>query len=584
MTTPTVLRRWADSLARNSSHCAVKSGTREVTYQELAGRVAGYQAAFERIVGPADPVLLSCADPVEVIAAVLGCTAAGRTFAPVDPRLPAAVLDGVLAALRPGAVVADAAGRAALAEHAALAGRELPGGAGLVRPETLEPREWSAEAWQQADPEDRGYVYFTSGTTGRPKGIRGSLRAVRHFVDWEIAEFGIGEGTRVSQLTSPGFDAFLRDAFTPLCAGGTVCVNPAAETPVGDGLARWLTENEVEVLHCVPTLFRTLRSATLTPDSLPALRAVLLAGEQLHPSDVAWWRGLFGGGKELVNLYGPSETTMTKLFHRTTEEDAGARLVPAGRPLPGVAARVLTGPGDPPDALGEVELEVPYPLLGYLGEEEWRGTDTTYRTGDLGRFRPDGALELYGRRDQQVKVHGVRIDLGEVENALRGHPGVQDACAAAVTEDVSTALVAYVVAPDVPDAELRAHAAQRLAPGLVPSIFVRMAAIPRTLNGKVERRSLPRVPLQRTAEATEPPQGPEETRIAAIWSEILGLAGVNRDDDFTLLGGDSLAIARLMDRVRYEYQVDLPLRAFLLDPTVAGLAAAVADRMARSAS
>ncbi|GHF37134.1 hypothetical protein GCM10018790_13450 [Kitasatospora xanthocidica] len=578
MTTPTVLGRWADSLARDGSRCAVKSGAGEVSYRELAGRVAGYQAAFEEIGRPADPVLLSCADPVEVIAAVLGCMAAGRTFAPVDPRLPAAVLDGVLDALRPGAVVADAAGREALA------GRELPDGARLVSPETVESGAWSAEAWQRAAPEDRGYVYFTSGTTGRPKGIRGSLRAVHHFVDWEIAEFGIGEGTKVSQLTSPGFDAFLRDAFTPLCAGGTVCVNPAAGAPVGEGLARWLTENEVEVLHCVPTLFRTLRSAALTPASFPALRAVLLAGEQLHPADVAWWRGLFGDGKELVNLYGPSETTMTKLYHRTTAEDAQARLVPVGRPLPGVAVRVLTGPGDAPDALGEVELEVPFPLLGYLGEEEWRGTAGSYRTGDLGRFRPDGALELYGRRDQQVKVHGVRIDLGEVENALRGHPGVADVCSAAVTEDGSTALVAYVVAPDVDDAELRAHAARRLAPGLVPSVFVRMAAIPRTLNGKVERRSLPKVAPQRAAEATQPPQGPEETRIAAIWTEILGLAGVNRDDDFTLLGGDSLAIARLMDRVRYEYQVDLPLRAFLLDPTVAGLASAVTDRLARSGS
>ncbi|MFD8087292.1 AMP-binding protein [Kitasatospora sp. NPDC059722] len=577
MTTPTVLTRWADGLARDGARCAVKSGEREVSYGELAGRVAGYQAAFEGV-RPADPVLISCADPVEVIAAVLGCAAAGRTFAPVDPRLPAAVLDGVLAALRPGAVVADAPGRAALAE------REPPGAARLVRPEELEPRAWSAEAWQRSAPEDRGYAYFTSGTTGRPKGIRGSLRAVHHFVDWEIAEFGIGAGARVSQLTSPGFDAFLRDAFAPLCAGGTVCAPPAGGTPVGEGLARWLTEHEVEVLHCVPTLFRTLRSAALTPGSFPALRAVLLAGEPLQPSDVAWWRGLFGGGKELVNLYGPSETTMTKLFHRTTEEDAHARLVPVGRPLPGVSARVLTGPGDPPDALGEVEIEVPFPLLGYLGDDEWRGTATTHRTGDLGRLRPDGSLELYGRRDQQVKVHGVRVDLGEVENALRARPGVQDVCAAVVTEDVTTALVAYVVAPDVSDADLRAHAAQRLVPGLVPSVFVRMAAIPRTLNGKVERRSLPRVALQRAAEAAEPPKGPTETGIAAIWSELLGLADIGRDDDFTLLGGDSLAIARLMDRVRHEYRVDLPLRAFLQDPTVAGLAAAVTDRTAGSPS
>jgi amino acid adenylation domain-containing protein len=531
----TVLQRFAAEVLARPDAPAV-AGARELTYRELADLVAGVAAELARNPAPPEaPVLLVCPDPVDVIAAMLAAMVVERPFAPLDAAVPAQRREEVTRLLTPAAT--------------------LTGGTPAADAAPLLP------SWAADERADRGYVYFTSGSTGAPKGIRGSLAGVAHFVDWEIQEFGFGPGTRVSQLTSPGFDAFLRDAFAPLCSGGTVCV-PAGDRPVGAGLAEWLAAARVQVLHCVPTVLRTLRSADLTAGSLPDLRVALVAGEVVRPSDVRWWRGLFGAGKELVNLYGPSETTMTKTFHRTTAADADAEVVPVGLPLPGVRVRVLAAAG----AIGEVELGTPFPLAGYLGPEQGGFRDgDAYRTGDLGRLRPDGVLELLGRADTQVKVRGVRVELGEVEERLRRHPEVRDACAVAVDDDMSAYLCAYVVAGDVAEAELAA-----LLP--VPGAVVRLPELPRTLSGKVDRRRLPAPSAVALAGAGDAPRDEVESGIAAIWAELLRLPTVGRQDDFMMLGGDSLAIARLLDTVRGRFGTEVRLAEFLDEPTVAALA------------
>ncbi|MFJ6997378.1 AMP-binding protein [Streptomyces sp. NPDC003090] len=571
MSHTTILRHWADHVEKDPEAVALATPSGDWTRQRLAAHAAGVR---EHLADGEGPVLVACAEPAPVIAAILACAATGRAFAPVDTRQPAARWTAIAEDLRPTAVVADRAGRAALA-----AGGPYDDTLRYIDAEDAEHGTWHADDWRDPGTPDAGYVYFTSGTTGRPKGIRGSLEAVEHFLDWETAEFGVGPGTRVSLLTSPGFDAFLRDTLLPLRAGGSVHAAPPGAVPVGAGLAAWLDAGRIEVLHCVPTVFRTLRAAGLTAGSLPALRTVLLAGEPVRPSDVAWWRGLFGDDKTLVNLYGPSETTMTKVYRRLGAEDADAGTVPAGLPMPGVEVRVVAAGAPVTGTIGEIEIHTPFPLRGYLDGRPGGFTGThAYRTGDLGRLRDDGVLEVLGRRDQQVKVNGVRVELGEVEDVLRRHPGVRDACAAAVAddEDADPVLCAYVVADDtVTDEELRAHTAAGLHPGSRPSLYVRLAAIPRTLNGKADRRALPVPSAVRAATADDAPRDGAEAEIAALWCDLLHLSAVGRRDSFTLLGGDSLAIARLLDRLRSRFGVDVPLRVFAEDPTVAGLAAAV---------
>ncbi|MFJ3218219.1 non-ribosomal peptide synthetase [Kitasatospora sp. NPDC086801] len=582
MSHTSILDRWADQVERRATAPALATAERVWSHQELAGLAAGLR---DRLATGTGPVLVACADPVPVVAAILACAATGRPFAPVDTRQPAARWTALLEDLRPGTVLADAAGRSALAaagpgptvsgQHLTVAGQgELP----LLATESITPLPWAADDWIGISGPDAGYVYFTSGTTGRPKGIRGSFEAVAHFLDWEIAEFGIAPGTRISMLTSPGFDAFLRDALVPLCAGGTAVLPAPGAIPVGAALARWLTEQQVDLLHCVPTVFRTLRAAGLAADSLPRLRSVLMAGEPVRPADIAWWRGLFGDGKELVNLYGPSETTMTKVFRRLTAEDAEAETVPAGHPMPGVEIGVLVGGRPVVDAIGEIEIRTPFPLRGYLGDAAGGFVaPDRYRTGDLGRLGADGTLEVLGRRDQQVKVNGARVELGEIEDLLRRHPAVADVCAALVEEaDGEPVLCAYLVADGATDEELRAHAAEGLPAAARPALYLRLAAIPRTLSGKADRRALPSPAAALAGRTGEQPLDGLEAGIAELWRELLHVPAVGRHDDFALLGGDSLGIARLLDGLRTRFGVEVPLRVYVGDPTVAGLAAAVA--------
>src|SRR6185295_4658430 len=263
----------------------------------------------------------------DVIASMLAVLDAGCAFVPIDLQFPAATLPSVLAEAGP---------------RYWLVSEELTGTLdNLQREHGFSATALSIdESWvrdgdeslrlappaEGGDPDRISYVYFTSGSTGRPKGIMGRLQGIDHFIRWEIETFGVVEGTRVSQLTSPAFDAFLRDAFTPLAAGGTVCAPAGRDTLFeGNRLSAWIESQKIELLHCTPSLFRLIQGQELTPESFPALRWVLLAGEPLLPSDVRRWQDLFAERIGLVNLYGPSETTMVKLFHIVRPEDANAR-------------------------------------------------------------------------------------------------------------------------------------------------------------------------------------------------------------------------------------------------------------------
>lgn len=506
MTGGTILGRWLETTAAHPGNVAIRTRSREVTYAGLAMRAECHRDEFSRITG-ASPVLIACADRIETVAALLAAMAVGRAFAPVSVLTPPPRLAAMLDELDPQIIVVDETGDTALRKAAdgdprLLRGRRVirtrdPAGASA---KPFDPAQFDPARWEPAAGPDRGYVYFTSGTSGRPKGVMGSLEAIAHFVDWEIAELGVTPGTRVSSLTSPGFDAFLRDALVPLCSGGSMCVAPRT-AQAGPGLARWLESSGVRLLHCVPTVFRTLRPLDLTGRSLPELRTVLLAGETVRASDVRWWRGLFGDRKELVNLYGSSETTMGKVFHRITAADETADRVPVGTPMPGVSVRVL-GAAKTGDA-GEIEISVPFRLHGYLTGRTG-GFDPAdphrYRTGDLGRLREDGALEVLGRRDRQVKLRGWRIELDDVTNVLLGHPAVHDVHVtvegeetgdAGRTEDSRAVLRAYVVSTGGGDErELLRFARGRLPLAMVPDEFVLVDVLPRTLNGKVDQERL----------------------------------------------------------------------------------------------
>jgi amino acid adenylation domain-containing protein len=590
--------------ARPGATAVERAGVR-VTYAELesaSNRLANHLLAAG--LAPGETVALVADDAAEVVTAIIGVLKAGGVFVPLDPRIPAERLRAMIAEVTPRRLLAQTKFVAPLRAAAGEAARSVvalddpAGGGGLEGVEFYGAHADASRPAVETGADDMAYVYFTSGSTGRPKGIAGRLKGIDHFVRWEIKTFGVGEGTRVSQLTSPSFDAYLRDVFTPLSAGGTICAPPSRETILDAArLVAWLNEARVEIVHCVPSLFRSLLSQPLNGSDFPAMKYVLMAGEPLLPSDVKRWTDVFGERIRLVNLYGPTETTMTKFCYLVQTSDKDRRTIPIGKPIEGARALVLDAKrrACPPGAVGEIYIRTPYRTLGYHQQPELTAEvfvpnpfnddpdDLVYRTGDLGRVLDDGNFEFLGRQDQQVKVRGVRIELREIEDTLRRHPRVRDVAVVDLEDSGGNKyLCAYVVAGGgVESAQLKEFVAASLPEYVVPSAFVLLEELPRTISGKVDRRALPR-PAEAHARRGEfvAPRTPTEERLAALWAQALNVERVSVEDNFFDLGGHSLLATQLLARVRAALEVEVPLRALFAAPTVAGLALAVTELQA----
>jgi amino acid adenylation domain-containing protein len=452
----------------------------------------------------------------------------------------------------------------------------------------------------QISPDDAAYIFFTSGTTGVPRGVLGCHKGLSHFLTWQKRTFNIGPGDRCAQLTNLSFDVVLRDIFLPLVSGATLCLPDENLDPASDGVLSWMDRQGITVFHAVPTLAQSWLSMPHGGVSLRTLRWAFFSGEALSEAFVRRWRNAFPRAGEIVNLYGPTETTLVKCFHVVPAEPSHG-VQPIGRPLPHCEALVLTenaqlcGVGES----GEIVLRTPFRTLGYInapeeqrkrfGKNPFRDDpqDRIYHTGDQGRYCADGTLEILGRLDDQVKVRGVRVEPGEIIAILGQHPRVA-ACFVAARKDQQgdNVLAAYVVPAStnaVTVGDLRSYLATRLPAVMVPSGFVFLEALPLTPNGKINRRALPEPDLARPELGSTfvPPRTPIESILAGIVGDVLGLTRVGCEDDFFELGGHSLLATRVISRISTAFRVDLPLRTLFETPTVAGLAAAIAARLAQ---
>jgi amino acid adenylation domain-containing protein len=432
-------------------------------------------------------------------------------------------------------------------------------------------------------------VLFTSGSTGRPKGVmiehRSILRLVR---ETDYVAFGPGE--RVAQVSDPSFDAFTFGVWCALTHGGTLCVLPA-DLPLTDGgLGRALRAARATTLLLTSALFTEV--AADHPDDLAGLRNLLVGGDVLN---VARVRELAGSEpahrpERILNAYGPTETTTIALCEAVESVPAGARSIPIGRPIANTSAYVLDERLRPvrAETPGELFVGGPGVARGYAGRpgltaerflpDPFAGDGSRmYRTGDVVRYRADGTIEFLGRTDDQVKVRGHRIEPGEVEAALTLHPQVGQAVVVTDEAPSGRRLVAHVVPVAGPPAGLREFLMARLPPWMVPSAFVVSPSLPMTPRGKVDRSALPPVPGGGPADGAVPPRTDLERELAALTAEMLGLAEVAVTDDFFALGGHSLLAMRLVSRSNHTYAAKVALGDFMDDPTVARLAAGVAE-------
>ncbi len=585
--------------ADRPSKTAIQVGNRSITYAELSAR-AGQICAVLRATGtPRRPVVaVLTEDKAALIAAILGILQADGIFVPLDPRYPVHRLQTMLSTARPDVLIMQreltSIGSAA-APPSCLQWLldELEGRKKMPRRDGIDARtENSAPSARPTNlPDDVGYIYFTSGSTGAPKAIAGSLNGLLHFIRWEADALYASESIRVSQLTPPSFDPFLRDVFLPLSLGGTLCIPPDWETILdARKLIDWIDDAAVTVIHATPSLFRAILNQAPSRSQFPSLRYVVLAGETLFPEDVRKWSSIFGERIQLLNLYGPTETTLAKFFHFVSPSYTEGHTVPVGKPIPGTEVLLLNealrpcSPGTP----GEVCIRTRFRSHGYYGQPDLSrekfvrnpcnpddAEDLVYRSGDLGRLLPNGDLELLGRRDHQVKIRGVRIELEEVEKFLRAHPEVAD-CAVKDWEDEqrNKYLCAYIVPRSAINLiTLRDYLLQWLPETTVPSVFLKLEALPLNLNGKTNRSELPDPRDSGRSGDTTAPRTELEHQLAAIWKSVLRLPRIGIHDSFFSLGSDSLMAMRALANMRRELRCEIPLRFLFEYQTIALLAA-----------
>jgi amino acid adenylation domain-containing protein len=543
-----VSARFARTAALQPDRVAVEAGDQSLTYGELArraDRLAGYLAG--RGAGPETVVAVALPRSPQWIVAVLAVFRAGAAYLPLDPALPPARRAAVFEQVRP-LLVLDAAELA-----------DDPGPAGPA-------------PWPRVLPAHAAYLIHTSGSTGTPKVVCVSHTGLAGMLDAHIERAGLGPGSRALQVIAPGFDAGVADVLQTLVAGATLVLPPPGPL-VGAELDGALARHAItHVMLPVPVL------ATADPAAVPGLRSVT-AGAAAFPAELAgrWAES----GRTVVNAYGPAESTVTA----TLSEALAPGDVPViGSPIRGTGTHVLDG-GLLPVAdgvTGELYLAGDGVARGYAGQpgrtaERFvaapfgpAGT-RMYRTGDLVRRRA-GVLEFVGRADDQVKVHGVRVEPAEVEIALTRLDGV-DQAAVVVREDRpgDPRLAAYVVPAAAAGDVLRQRLAAVLPQYLVPSVFVGLDTLPLTSNGKLDRAALPAPALPAPA-GGRTPRGEREELLCGFVADLLGLPAVGPGDDFFDLGGHSLLATRLTGRIRAAFGVDLPVRAVFEAPTVTALA------------
>ena len=563
---------------------AVTAPDGELTYGDLcrdaASLAAGLRAAGA---GPDDVVGVLLPRGSRLTVAMLGVLASGAAYLPIDPSAPPARIEAVLA---------DAGVRHTVTgdnlAHWLAAGQ-------AAAPLPLLPPPAARLA----------YVIYTSGSTGKPKGVLVEHRAMHNFVAWRRQEYGYEPGDRVTVVYSPGFDSSIGEILPALMAGATLHVPDDDLRLNPDRLVAWLADRRITVAEFPVTLAEQVvgRLAALPPEAVAPLRVLVTGGERLRVRPPA------GAGYELVNEYGPSETSVAVTYARVAPSADGTP-PPIGRPIAGAVTYVLDQRMRPvPDgAVGEVYVGGDPVGRGYLNRpaetaarfvpDPFAATPGArlYRTGDVARRRNDGALDYLGRMDNQLKIRGFRIEPGEIEVALRGHPSVETAFVTAWHNPGTgdPMLVAYAVpadphAPAPAAAALRAWLGERLPSYLVPGALVFVDALPLNPNGKVDQGKLPD-PLQVGDPAAggagdgttsypvgEEPSNDLERWLARMWCDVLGLERVGVDESFFDLGGHSLLLGRLHSEISDTLGRDLPMVTFFQHTTVRALAGHLAD-------
>lgn len=573
-----------DQVRQRPDQQAVVMEGQGLTYRELgdlSDRFAAHLSGLGVESGALVPVLAHRS--IDTIVAILGVLKAGAAYVPIDPDYPADRIRLLLEETQ-GPV---------LLTHTALAD-EVRGMAGSLV--CLDEGGWKSQAPQPvpsgiAGPSDLAYVIYTSGSTGRPKGVAMPHRALTNLLSWHRRAFPQVPGTRTLQFASISFDVSFQEIFTAWSEGGTLVLIDEERRRDPEALLVHLQEHAINRLFVPFVALHQLAEVARDTGCVPTdLKDVFTAGEQLQVGEAI--REFFGKlpSARLHNHYGPTETHVVTSHTLTGSPDTWPELPPIGTPVDGCRIHILSETLQPVPGGEEGEIHIAGECVarGYWRREDLTserflpnpfcedGNGRMYRTGDIGRLRPDGAIEFLGRKDDQVKIRGFRVELGEVEHILRDHPSVKDCAVGLCRTGSQDQLHAFVVPRGecVTAGDLRRHLSEKLPAHMVPVGFHEMRRLPLTPSGKVDRKALPSPDGMsgRPTEAISAPVTELERQIWEVWSAVLGVADFGVTESFFDVGGSSLLVVQVQRRLREQLKRDVPIQQLFKYPSVRALA------------
>ncbi|SHM86937.1 amino acid adenylation domain-containing protein [Chitinophaga sp. CF418] len=593
---------------------AIETPLESITYASLEADSNRLKQALHVLgIGPGDTVGVLLPAGIRLVTALLSCLKAGVIYMPLDVDQPVGRLKTILETQHPGILIAGSEHIEKLSDMgiavpyllgvpssmgSLVRGLELDDISAIaVASQDLQLLKLEGEDYKEANIPARhdspvpvtgnnaAYIFYTSGSTGSPKGIIGKSRSLAHYIHWHREHYAVNAADRISQLAPVTFDASLKDILVALTAGATLCMPAPEDRYRPHQLGRWLSDTGVTILQTVPSLFRLITKSLLQEQrNIPSLRQIVLAGEKLYGRDISQWRKVNTNAR-IANMYGLTETTILKCYYEVSdgEYEAGA-VIPVGTPISHTSVAVISN-----DVLcvegeiGEVYIKSPYMTQGY--------TDTSLttqlfvqnplvkdreelvcHTGDLGRFLKDGTLELLGRRDEQIKLHGVRIELAGIRSSLLRLSGIIQVELILHEQEDEQTLLCYYSGLHWDSEELRQELANELPASHLPGYYIWMESFPLNLNGKVDRKKLPRPEDIIDGEQYEAPLHGTEQILLGIWQRLLGVSRIGRNTSFFVAGGSSLKAIQLISRIYKELDVQLTIGDAFNHPTIAAQA------------
>lgn len=593
--------RISNTLKQYNKNIAIEQGNRLVSYEELRKKTVQLCTFFSEQIKTTNAMVgILLDDRVSYVEIIIALLKAGHVIVPLYSGYPTERLKSMMKAAELSYLMIDECNRKRFIEEDIAIDIPVIWDVEAVYDGLTEYKVF--ESTSPCNQEEPAYIHFTSGTTGEPKGVLGKSKSLCHYMEWLGEEFLIGVGSRVSQFAIPGFDPFLKETVGTILAGGTVCIPMDLEILKEHvGLKDWIEDSKITHIHCVSSLFRLLNNNRLKPSDFSELRYILLAGEKINPADLKTWYQTFDERIQLVNCYGPTETTMSKVFYYIKKEDVDLERIPVGKPMKGAQVLILNDRMQLCDTLepGEIYIRTPYRSLGYCNAKELTAEkfipnpfhaddleDWIYKTGDLGRYLTDGSLDILGRADRQVKIHGYRIELEEIETAiLQCSDQIYEAVVMKKEMSEYTAILsAYISLVDNENSEkdikdkITSALKHTLPEYMIPTSYTFLERIPRNQRGKVDYKELEQVPIH---DATNfvPPENEVQRRLISIWEKILGVPNIGIDDNFIKLGGNSLNVISLVSGISNEFQIRLPLGVVFKNTTVRKLAQVLSEQM-----